>query len=642
MPLRWLPAFLRFLLFFSTAALLLAPAFSFKKNEVEKPLLIWLQDASSSFAGALQNDTQQYRQKAEQLLKNWEKDYTVKTIGFSGTSGSEQAFTYQGRSTNIAAALQSVTEQYQDRNIGAVILSSDGIYNEGLDPLYLPWSNNIPVYTIAAGDSTPPKDIRIDRVFANKTVAAGSKFEVSVNLSAEKLSGLNTQLGLYHNGSVLRQQAVRVDKDRYAGSVHFEVEASGKGLQQYRLIIPEANGEPNVLNNKVDFYVNVIDEETKILILARAPHPDIAAIRAALEEVPQYKVDVHLDNNFPKNTHQYHVVIAYQTPANMPVDMPKIPVWYILGAQSNGNVINQLQQVVQVKAGAGAGNVLPVLHPGFGYFTLPTQIREVLAKMPPLIAASGGYALVGNAQALFWQADGKSPLWAVQNNEIPQAVLAGEGLWRWRMYEYKNFKNHQVIDELIRQTISLLSAHKDREPFRVYLDKYVLSDNEQIFINAELRNANAELVNTSEARLTLKDSAGKQLTYHFEKTGTGYRINIGLLAPGTYTFLGETSFNGKTYNSSGSFVVERIPLESLRTYSDYNTLYQLAQKTGGAFFTQDNFSPALQDSIQSNSDIRPIIHVHESRAPLISWKWLFFMILFFATSEWLLRKYWNS
>jgi len=642
MPLRWLPAGLRFLLFFCTAALLLAPAFTFKKNEVEKPLLIWLQDASSSFAEALQNDTQQYRQKAEGLLKDWEKDYTVRTIGFSGTAGPEQAFTYQGRSTNIAAALQSVSEQYQDRNIGAIILSSDGIYNEGLDPLYLQWSNNIPVYTIAAGDSTPPKDIRIDRIFANKTVASGSKFEVSVNLRAEKLAGLNTSLSLYHNGTKLKQQAVRIDKDRYAGSVHFEVETSGKGLQQYRLIIPEAEGEPNVLNNKMDFYVHVIDEETKILILAGAPHPDIAAIRAALEDVPQYKVEVRIDNTFPKNAHQYNVIIAHQTSVNVSAEAPGVPVWYIFGTQSNANIISRIQQVVQIRGGAGAGNVLPKLHPGFGYFTLPAQIREVLAKMPPLTAPSGSYSLAGDAQALLWQADGSSPLWAVRNSEIPQAVLAGEGLWRWRMYEYKNFKNHQVVDELIRQTISLLSAHKDREPFRVYLDKYVLSDNEQVFINAELRNANAELVNTPEASLELKDSTGKSLTYHFEKTGTGYRVNLGLLAPGTYTFLGKTSFNGKSYSSSGSFVVERIPLESLRTYSDYGTLYQLAQKTGGAFFTQGNFLPGLKDSVQSNPNIRPLIHVHESHEPLINWKWLFFLILFFATGEWLLRKYWNS
>lgn len=641
-PLRWLPASLRFLLFFCTAALLLAPAFTFRKNEVEKPMIIWLQDASASFATALKNDTQQYRQKAERLLKDWGKDYSVKIVPFSGTAGDDQVFTYDGHSTNIAAALQSVSEQFQDRNIGAIILSSDGIYNEGLDPLYLPWSNNIPVYTIATGDSTQPKDIRIDRIFANKTVAAGSKFEVSVNLRAEKLSGLQTALSLSQNSVQLKQQAIRIDKDRYAGSVHFEVEAKGKGLQRFRLAIPEADGEPNVWNNAMDFYVHVIDEEIKILILAGAPHPDIAAIRAALESVPQYKVEIGKEKAFPKNLQQYHVIIAHQIPQNIPTEDVGFPVWYILGSQSNVSLLSRIQQVIQVNSSSGAGNVLPRLNPGFGYFTFPAQIREVLAKLPPLTAPLGKYTLLGDAQAILWQTDGSSPLWAVRNGAIPQAILVGEGLWRWRMYEYKNFNQHQVVDELIRQTVSLLSAHKDRAPFRVYLDKYVLSDNEQIFINAELRNANGELVNTPEANLILKDSTDNVLSYNFEKTATGYRINLGLLAPGTYSFLGETTFNGKPYRSEGTFVVERIPLESLRSYSDYATLYQLSQKTGGAFFTQENFLPALQDSIRLNPQIRPVIHVHESHEPLIHWKWLFFLILFFASSEWLLRKYWNS
>ncbi len=640
-PARWLPAALRFLTFFGTAALLLAPAFSLKKNEVEKPLLIWLQDESTSFAGALRNDTQQYRQKVDHLLNDLGKDYTVVSLGFSGDVTLDQAFNFNGRSTNIAAAIQSVSEQYQDRNIGAIMLSSDGIYNEGLDPLYLPVSNNIPIYTIAAGDSAQPEDIRVARIFSNKTVASGSVFEVIADLRADKLQGLNTAVGLYQNGKAIKQYSIGIDKDRYAGSVRFEVKAAGKGIQQFSIAVPKANGEPNVHNNKMDFFVNVIDEEIRILILAHAPHPDIAAIRTALETVPQYKIDVRLANAFPKDVEQYNVVIAHQTPSVVPGTMPKVPVWYIAGSQSNINVINQLQQISEIIGNGSSGNVLPVLNPGFSYFTLPQQIREVLAKMPPLLRLSGNYTQAGSAQALLRQSDGKSPLWAVQTGTMPQALLAGEGLWRWRIYEYKNFRSHEVVDELIRQTVSLLSVHKDREPFHVYLDKYVLNDNEQVYVNAELRNANAELVNTPEAKLILKDSTGKTLVYNFEKTGTSYRINLGLLAPGGYTFRGTVSFNGREYSSMGSFMIERIPLESLRTYADYGMLYQLAQKSGGAFFTQNNFVSALPDSIRKNATIAPVIHTHESHEALINQKWLFFLILLFAASEWLLRKYQN-
>jgi hypothetical protein len=646
-PVKWLPALLRFLTFFSTAALLLAPAFSFKRNETEKPVMLWLQDKSTSFAYALGKDTSDYHNKVQHLLKQWEGDYTVVPLAFGGDVTHDNIFNYNARSTDISNALQSALEQYRDRNIGAIVLPTDGIYNEGLDPLYLPLGGNIPVYTIAVGDSAQPEDISVARVFANKTVAAGSVFEVIADIRADKLKGLSTHVDLLQGNSVLKQAPLNVDKDRYITSVRFEVTAKGKGFQKFSIAVPRAANEVNERNNKMDFFVNVIDDATKILILTAAPHPDVNAIRDALESVPQYKVDVRTGNDFPADAGKYNLVIAYQSP-DMVKDrtvLKQTPVWYILGSQSNLNVVNQVENTLTV-AGAGRLNdALPLLNSTFSYFTLPPNIREVLAKLPPLQSPNGNYTAAGNAQVLFRQQIGSVstnyPLWVIQMGETPQAVLAGEGLWRWRLYEYKNFKDHNVVDELIRQTVSLLCVRKDNQPFRVFMDKYVLNDNEPAYIYAELRNANAELVNTPEAKLEIKDSIGKALQYTFEKSGSGYRLNLGLLAPGNYTFTGNTQYAGKSYQSSGAFVVESMPLESLRTNADYQMLYQLSKNTGGRFFTYNNFSKALSDSLKANPNISAVIHTNETHEPLINKKWLFFLILLFAAGEWLLRKYWS-
>jgi hypothetical protein len=639
---------LRFLTGFLTAALLLAPAFTFKKHEVEKPLLIWLQDASTSMATALKADSSTYRTTATKLQEDWKNDYTVVPLSFGSQVSQGNIFSYQQASTNIADAIDAVVEQYSDRNIGAIIIASDGIYNEGMDPMYAPLPAGIPVFTIALGDSTIPKDIAVTRTFANKTVALNSSFEVIGDIRADRLTNVETEAQLLHNGKVIAKSPIKVDKERFIHSVRFEVEATEKGMQRYTLVIPQVKEEQNISNNKRDFFVDVIDEQTKILIWARAPHPDITAIAAALEGVAQYKVTINSGGTFPADINSYATAILHQIPdvgGDLPPALKSIPTWYILGSQSNINAFNKIQQLLQISGGGRPNEVLPVYNASFSYFTLPTGVREQLSKMPPLFAPYGTYKLAADAQVLLKQQIGavatEFPLWALRTGAKPEAVTAGEGIWRWRMYEYKNTQKHEVVDELIRQTVSLLSVKKDNRPFRIFTDKTVMSDNESIYLYAELRNANNELINTPEVKLSISDSSGAELNYVFEKSGNSYRLNVGLLAPGTYAFKGNTQVNGTTYSSEGRFIIESVPLESLRTHADYEVMYKLASRSNGSFFTKETMQ-YLSDSLSAHASIKPIIHTHESAQPLIDKKWLFFLILLFASAEWLLRKLWSA
>ncbi len=647
-PVKWLPALLRFFTCFLTAALLLAPAFPVQHTEEEKPLLLWLQDNSSSMRRSLGKDSTGYRKQAEALRDRWQKDYQVVTLGFGDDISRDSLFRYDQKSTDIAGALQSVTEQYRDQNVGAIILSSDGIYNEGLDPLYAPMATAVPVYSIALGDSTRPRDIAVSRVYANKTVALNSDFEIVADLRIEKFNGLNTAITVQHQGKTLAQAPVRVDKDRYTASFRFEAKASVKGFQRYSIVVPVAEGEQNSTNNRMDFFVEVIDEQTKVLLLAAAPHPDMAAIKAALEPLPQYKTELRFGNDLPADLNTYALVVAHNIPALQTGRSPAfgtVPVWYILGSQTNLTAFSQAQNLLQLAGSNNTNDVLPQINAGFSYFTLPANIREVITKMPPLQAPYGNYSAAGDGQVLLRQQIGNVatdyPLWMFRTGEQPMAVLCGEGIWRWRLYEFKYFGKHETVDELIRQTVSLLSAKKDTRPFRVFMDKYILSDNEAVYLYAELKNDNGELVNGPDASLELTDSAGKSRNYTFERNGKSYRLNIGLLAPGSYTFKGHTQANGKAYTSEGAFVVTAVPLEALKTNADYELLYKLGQQTGGGFFTYGTMA-SLTDSLKHNPTVKPLIHTDKTYIQFINLRWLFFVILLFAAAEWLLRKYWNA
>jgi hypothetical protein len=227
----------------------------------------------------------------------------------------------------------------------------------------------------------------------------------------------------------------------------------------------------------------------------------------------------------------------------------------------------------------------------------------------------------------------------LQQGAVPTAILGGENIWRWRLYEYKNYNDHDVIDECIRQTVAFLAANNNEKPFSVSLPKYVWSDQEPISINATLLNTNKEQVNTPDVLLTITDSAGKKQDFSFERSGSAYSLNIGIWAGGTYTYSAKTVFNDVPYTAAGSFVVESIPLELMESTADYPLLYSLAKKYNGGFVTAPNIS-ALYDSITRNEHVKPLIQTTTETVPLVDRKWYFFIILLIGVSEWLLRKYW--
>jgi hypothetical protein len=649
-PYPWLTALLRGIVALLTLLLLLAPVISITKNETQKPIVLFLQDDSRSVAVALGKDSVAYRKKAEALLDKLSSKYRVVKWGFGNTVQPDSLFDYKQQATDIASALARAQEYYGTQNLGAVILPSDGRFNRGVNPQFQQLALNSSVYTVAIGDSAAQKDIRIAQVYSNKTVSLNSQFEIRADIVAALCNGYSNNVQLTEAGSSIGSAQVSVASDRYSRSVSFSVRADRPGLHHYVLNIPVADGEKNISNNRRDLFVEVVDQKKNILIAAAAPHPDINAIKEALSGLEGYKVTAKMQEELPSSFADYQVVILHQLPGmrstlQQQLAAAKKPVWFIAGAQANVAALNEAQEAVRFSGQSVARDIYPGYNTAFSLFTLPANIQAVLDKMPPLSANTTNAELSPSAIALLNQrisgTNTKVPLWALQQGSVPSAITLGEGIWRWRLYEYRYFSNHNAVDELIRQTVSFLSINANDRPFQVELPKYIWSDQEAITLNAYLLNPANEQVNTPEAKISISDSAGKKYNYSFERSGSAYKINIGILAGGSYSYTAQTSYNGKTYTASGSFVVESMPLELMETGADHALLYSLAQKYNGSMVPAANIA-ALFDSISNNQNIKPLIETNTETAPLVNWKWFFFLILLFAVAEWLLRKYWMA
>jgi hypothetical protein len=636
-PHPWLTAGLRAIVVALVWALLLAPSVRISKTETEKPVIVFLQDESSSIPLALKGDTATYNSVAAELIRKLSRQYRVITWGFGNSIQSDSLFHFRQSGTDISAPLARVQDFFGSQNLGAVILATDGRFNQGLHPLYQSLSISSPIYTVSIGDTSLPKDLRIPQVYANRTVAKNAQIEVRADIVATRCAGYNGSVQISEGGATLGSSAITIPSERYDKSVGFTIKAGSPGLHHFVISAPPAEGEANVANNRRDVFVEVVEAKKRVLIAAAAPHPDIAALREALSNTDAYTLTVRAGEGIPDNLGDYDVVILHGLPSGgASADLRNKAVWYIVTPNSAAitSPVANLTISPSVQHDAYA-----VADPAFSAFTPAQNLSAVLDRLPPLAAPAGDVVPGPGTQILFYQRGGNTPLWLVQPGNAPQALLLGEGLWRWRFYEYRYFRTHAVVDECIRQTVALLAANTADAPFRVSLPKYEWRDGENIGFNAYLLNAAGEQINAPEVSLSLTDSTGGRQTFSFERNGSAYRLNIGQLPPGSYNYSASTTSNGRRHSASGAFVVAAVQIETMETGADYSLLYGLSRKYGGSTVRSGEMA-ALYDSITRNEAIKPVLQTHDTTVPLVDWKWYFFLILLVATAEWLLRKYW--
>lgn len=644
-PYPLLTSFLRSLVMFLTLLLLVAPLFHTEETQEQQPTIVFLQDNSQSIATALSGDSTTYKKNAQALLQKLSQKYRVVQWGFGSEVQKDTLFRYQQPATNISHALSEAIDYYGEQNLGAVILATDGRFNEGSSPLFQELSFDGSIYTVAIGDTSIQKDIKIEKVYANKTAVLNNQFEIKADVLATACEGYQQSVHLKTgNGNLLQSIPISIASSQFDKGISFTVTASQPGLQHYIIEVPAAIGEKNTGNNRKDVFIEVVNEKKNILLIAAAPHPDIHAIQAAMKGQQQFTLTVRDAANIPTDWGSYQAIIFHSLPKPtlpIPAAAWQKPVWLIIGQGTQLEPLKTLSIAALNVNTMNLQNHTAQWNESFNSFTMPTNTVAVMDKMPPLACPAGTIKAGVNSISLFTSKQNGQPLWLLQASEKPTALLAGEGLWRWRMYEYRYFSSHQVIDEAIRQTLSFLTANTSEKPFRLQLSKYIWNDREPIVLDAFLRNAGNEQVNTAAAQLTLTDSNGKKEIFTFNKQGNAYQLNIGTRASGNYQATAAVNYNGKTYTDNVRLVVQNLPIESLETGADYPLLYNLAHPHSGSVVMAASVE-SLYDSIRQNTRIAPILKQTEKTIPLIDWKWYFAIVLLIATVEWLLRKYWMA
>jgi hypothetical protein len=649
---RWLTASL-------LTFLLLTPLIRSLLTEVKKPVIVLAQDASESLS-TVAKDSAKYKMNWDALEKALGDQYEIRKYAFGDHVREGFDWKWKDKVTNVSDLLKNVYDLYAEQNLGAVVMATDGIYNEGSNPIYTGAKLNVPIYTVALGDTTPQKDVVIKRIFHNNIAYLGDKFSVQIDIAATNCVGANIPVTVGKvdgAGNVTNLQTfnANADKNNFFLTKEVILEATPAGVQRYRVATGQVAGEMTISNNTKDFFVEILDARTKILLLGNAPHPDLGAISEVLKDNKNYTVTTAYLNDLKINVSDFDFAILHQIPsmtgaaaetALAALNTKRTPRLYIVGTQSDTRKLNTLQNMIVFNTdGRQTNDVQGILNPNFNLFTLDNAFKEAV-QFNPLTAPFGDFKEAGNGQTLLYQRigkiDTKYPLLTLGEVQgMKTGVLCAEGIWKWRLFDHLQHQNHAIFNGIVSKTIQYLSLKEDKRKFRISLEKNVFNENEPIQMVAELYNNSYELVNTPDASVVITDGQGKQYPYTFNKTGKSYALNAGILPAGSYNYKGTVTNNGETLTAVGQFSVQTVQLELYETMANHTLLKSLSAPSGGAMFSLDKMA-TIADSIKNKMTVKPVLYQTTKTEPLIHLKWIFGLLAALLAGEWFLRRYFGG
>ena len=635
--------------------LLINPYVRHRSSVVEQPMVVLAHDNSASIV--LGSDSTffktDYQARLDEFREALGKDFQVHEYLFGQDVRDYDALDFADQLTDLASLMRSVERRYYKRNVGAVLLFTDGVYNRGLDPTLLTEKMAFPIHTVVLGDTLTHPDLAVKDVHYNKKVSLGATFPLRVTVGAVDCSGQKAVLTVTVDGRTMARQELDINTNRYSKEVDFMLEADTKGVRQIEIEISGLPEEPQRLNNAKRIFVEVQDQQFKVLCLADAPHPDLGALKSVLND--DCVMDFVFGRDEIPDLAGYQLLLLHQAPSKR-TDMDalftqlernkKIPMLIIMGSATDIDALGKLQKAFRLRRMAANTtlDVKAVVNPSFGTFTLSDPLREKVGKFPPLAMPYVEIEpLLGYDDLLLQEVLGvKSgqPLMAFVKGDRKAAFLFGTNVWRWRLYNYYQDKNSMVFDELFSKTLKYLMLNAD-DGLSVFAKEEYFT-NEKVVFTAEVRNPSNELVTEPDLNLQIVNKkTGATYDYVFAKREHDYELNAGLLPEGVYTYLAQTVMNGQNLSASGSFAVVALGIEAQQLTADAALLRSLAAATQGQCYTVDQL-PQLLEDLRNDPRITSVEH-HETRfEDLIHSKWLLLIAIGLAAIDWILRKMFGS
>ena len=631
---------LRAISIFLLLLLLINPTIERKEITNEKPTLSILVDNSLSIKHFKKDSLVRKIVNKFKLNTTISDKFDIQLYQFGNSLNVLDSLSFIDNQTNIYNAVNEV-ETLHKNVIAPLVLISDGNQTTGnLYPHILTKKN---VFPIVIGDTLPQTDIRISQLNVNKYSYLKNKFPVEITVLYEGDKKVLNQLVIEHNGKPVFRRNLQLTADQNVQTITTTINSDKEGVQYYKAYVSAIKNEKNVENNAKTFSVEVLNEQTKILLLTSVLHPDLGVFKKAIETNKQRSLTIKNIHEFTGNLAEYQLVLLYQPNIAFQsvfekIEKEKSNYFVITGANTNWNFLNEMQTNYSKKSINQFEEYGATFNNGFLTFG---QKNIGFESFSPLKDAFGKITMKAKFDGLLFQnitgIETKTPLLATfEKGNQKSAVLFGEGVWKWRASSFIYSNSFQDFDAFLGNLVQYLASTKKRDRLSLNYEK-LHTANSPISISAFYVDKNFQFDARAVLNVSLKNvDTNVSQNVPFSLQNNSFEAVIEGLPSGDYQF--SVNVAGQTIKRSGQFKITDYQIEEQFTKANQESLSLLASNTKGELFNEATFNELIRNLI---SDKRYSI-IQKSKTIqqyLIEWKLLLFLAVFFFSAEWFLRKY---
>jgi hypothetical protein len=574
-------------------------------------------------------------------------------------------FKFSEGSTNFSEIFSEAGKT--GRNISSITIVSDGDITDGANPLFTAEKLNIPVYTVGIGDSSRKKDIELKNVLYNEMIYAGTPTTLLATINNRGYGGRTVNISFYEGSKLEDQKNIQLSTDGTQNvSLNYNPQTAGEKKLSVNVSILE--GESTNANNKKIFYVNVLSNKIKVLLISGSPSSDLTFIKDALAQdqnltvssITQLSQNKFLENNdrdkvidsanvifligFPTNGTPNELLQKVQTA----IMQKSKPVFFLLSNSIDYQRLRQLQSELPFIAQISGG----------GYYEIQPEIQMEQENNPIIQINSANITAAWNNLPPVYQPDGKlTPkpeseiLSKVVINNVPvnrpliltrklgtkrSIAVLGFNIWRWRLQASEN--SPDIFDNFILNSVKWLNTKDEQKFVSIKTAKKIYSLGENIDFTGQVYDQSYNPVSDAEVNISIK-SGSENFNVTMNSLSNGlYEGTLETNKTGDYSYTGTAKQNGSQLGTdSGNFNIGEVDIEMINPRMNYEFLKSLSTQTGGEFFTPTNFSqlfPILK-KITNNSSKEKL---ETSEVNLWSNEWLMGIAILLFGFEWFLRK----
>ncbi|MGB5271918.1 MAG: VWA domain-containing protein [Eudoraea sp.] len=635
-------SFLRFVALFCVFLLLINPKITKEQYSLEKANLIILADNTSSIGQA--NGVNQLV-NAKKLIEentNIAEKFDISEYVFGTELNSLDSLSFSEKATNIGRALSSLNEIFAGSNT-AILMLTDGNQTLGEDYEFSGGRQKFPIYPMVVGDTTSYQDIRIDQVNTNKYAFLKNKYPMEIFVSYQGNNTVSTTLTITETGQNLYREQILLSETENSQIINTVLNASTVGIKNIKISLSPLENERNITNNSRQIGIEVIDEKTNIALVSNMLHPDLGALKKAIESNEQRSVSIIKPSLSPNELEQFDLFIIYQPDTSFEkvysyIESKGANIFTITGPKTDWTFLNKVQNSFQKNSYDQKEEVTPILNAGFTHFDISDL---VVSEFPPVETTLGELLITAAYENILSQrikgVDLNEPLFTVlETNLRREAILLGENIWKWRVQSYREDQEFKKFDDFISKVILFLANSKPRsrltleyeniyQGFNKATIKATYFDETFIFDN----NATLNLILSG-----IENNTSRQIPMLL-KNGY-YEADISTLPSGDYSFT--ASVKDENLTKTGKFTILDYDLEKQLLSSNYKKLDRLAKSTNATLYFPSQVSKFIEDIIKDNRFV-PIQKSKQNVVSLIDFKILLGIIVAALTAEWFIRKY---